>query len=127
MRTEVAQTRLNRQQGRVSDIASMLSTRSPFLPWKNDRSRRVRGDAEGQTFDQRPSPTVVEVDGRENSPTLSHGAESHEQPKTFAQLQRILIRNELVGASADRSRSRAARGEPDAVTRLRAAADQADR
>jgi hypothetical protein len=127
MRTEVAQTRLNRQHGRVSDIASVLSTSSPFLPWKNDLSRRVKGDAEEQTMDQPPFPTVVAVDGRENSPTLSHGAESHHQPKTFAQLQQILIRNELVGAAADRSRSRAARGEPDAVMRLRAAADQAER
>jgi hypothetical protein len=55
-------------------------------------------------------PTVVEVHGQESSPALSHSAEGHHQTKSFAQLQQILIRDELVGAAADRARSRAESG-----------------
>jgi len=51
----------------------------------------------------------------------------HDLPKTFAELQEILIRNELVGAAAGRGRVHAERGEPDAAARFRDAGNDADR
>lgn len=90
MRTQVLQSRRNRQQGRSSEVASSPSGRS-LSPWEQDLLL----------------PTAVEVHGPEGLPARPHGPEAHHQTKTFAQLQQLLIRNELVGAAAERARSRA--------------------
>jgi hypothetical protein len=93
MRAQVLQSRLTRQEGRSSAVASLPSGRS-LSPWEQDLLL----------------PTVVEVHGQEGLPARPYGPEAHHETKTFAQLQQMLIRNELVGAAAERARSRAENG-----------------
>jgi hypothetical protein len=103
------QSRPKRQQGRPSDVAWLPSGRS-LSPWEQDVPWRAAKGAGEPTMNEHLAPTVVEVHGQESSPALSHSAQGHHQTKSFAQLQQILIRDELVGAAADRARSRAESG-----------------
>lgn len=127
MRILAINTRLQRQQGRSSDVASLLSTKPLYVPWKHDLPPKVDEGVGQQTMHQPPFPTMVEVGGGEQSPARSHTGEPHHQTKTLAELQEILIRNELVGAAAGRARVHAERGDPDAVTRFRDSGNDADR
>jgi hypothetical protein len=63
----------------------------------------------------------------EQSTAGYHSGELHHQAKTFAESQRTLIQNELVGVAAGRARVHAERGEPDALTRFRDSGNDADR
>jgi hypothetical protein len=120
-------SRLKRQQGRSSDIASLLSTKSLYLSWRHNLARHVEEGVGEQTMNQTPFPTMVEVCDGEQSTAGNHSGVLHHQTKTFAGLQRMLIQNELVGAAAGRARVHAERGEPDAVTRFRDSGNDADR
>jgi hypothetical protein len=127
MRTLAIHVRPRRHEGRPSDIASLLSANSTYAPWTHDLARQVESGMGDHTMDQPPLPTVVEVHHEEQSTSRSRSAEPHHQTKTFAELQLVLIQNELVGAAADRARVHAERGEPDAVTRFRESGSGADR
>lgn len=126
MRTLAIHVRPGRHEGRPSDVASLLSANSAYTPWKHDLPRQLGADIEDHTMNQPPFPTVVEVHREEQPTSRSRSGEPHHQTKTFAELQRALIQNELVGAAADRARVHAERGEPDAVTRLRESGSGAD-
>jgi hypothetical protein len=127
MRILAINTRLKRQQGRSSDVASLLSTKPLSVPWKRHVPPKVEDGVGQQTMHPPPFPTVVEVGGGDRSPARSHTGEPNHQTKTFAELQETLIRNELAGAAAGRARMHAAVGEPDAVTRFRDSGTDADR
>jgi hypothetical protein len=127
MRILATNTRPRRPRGRPSDVASLLWTKPLYVPWKHDLPPRVEESVRQQTMHQAPFPTMVEVGGGEQSPARSYAGEPHHQTKSFAELQEILIRNELVGAAVGRRRVHAERGEPDAVTRFRDSGNDADR
>jgi hypothetical protein len=127
MRTLAIPVRPKRQHGRPYDIASLLSTDSLYVPSMHDLPRQVDEGVGEQSVDQPPFPTVVEVCDGGQSPWRSLTGGPHHQTKTFAELQQILIQNDLVGAAADRARAHAERGESDAVTRLRASGNDANR
>jgi hypothetical protein len=127
MRTLAIHVRRRRHEGRPSDVASLLSANTTYAPWKHDLLRPQEPGIGDYPKDQPPLPTVVEVHHEEQSTSRSRNGATHHQTKTFAELQRVLIQNELVGAAADRARVHAERGEPDAVTRLRESGTGADR
>ena len=104
MRTLAIHVRPGRHEGRPSDVASLLSANSAYTPWKHDLPRQLGPDIEDHTMNQPPFPTVVEVHREEQPTSRSRSGEPHHQTKTFAELQRALIQNELVGAAADRAR-----------------------
>jgi hypothetical protein len=118
MRTLVSHVRPRRRE-RPSDVASLLSANSINGPWTHDLPRQVEHSIGDHTMDQSPLPTAVEIHHEEQSTSSARGGQPHRQTKNFAELQRVLIHNELVGTAADRARMHAERGEPDAVTRLR--------
>jgi len=122
MRTLAIHARPTRQR-RSSGLESLLSTRSIDLEWRYVPPTRVDESAQGETADQPPFPTVVELHDGERSPATSCGAVPHHPTKTFAELQQILIRHELLGAVADRAWPRAQHDQPDAVSRLRESAE----
>jgi hypothetical protein len=119
-------TRPKRQQGRPSDVASVLSTESLYLPWKHDLPRRVEECVGEPTLVHRRFPSVVEVRDGERSARY-HSGELHHQIKTFAELQQILIQSDLASAAAGRARMHGDHGKPDAVTRLRDSSTGGDR
>jgi hypothetical protein len=128
MRTLAIHVRPRRHAGRPSDVVSLLSANSPDARWKHDLPRQAAAGIGDHAMCQPPLPTVVEVPPQEKQSTARpRSAEPHHQTRTFAELQRVLIQNELVGVAPDRARLHAERGAPDAVTRLRESGSGADR
>ena len=119
MRTLTPHVQVGRREGSPPDIASLLSAKSIYAPWQHDLPRPAEASVEGPGMDQPPRPTVVELHRDEQLSSRSQGGEPHHQTKTFAELQRVLIKNDLVGTAAHRARMYAEHGEPDALTRLR--------
>ncbi len=109
MRTVATHVRPNRR-GRPYDIASLLSTDPLDLPSMHDLPRQVDEVVGEKAVDPARFPTVVEVCGGGQSPWRSLTGGPHHQTKTFAELQQILIQNDLVGAAAERVRAHAERG-----------------
>jgi hypothetical protein len=120
-------TRLNRFQGRSSDVASLLSTKSLYLPWKDEIRRRVADDSGEETVDQPPLPTVVQVNDGEHLPRHALTGQPHQPTKTFAELQQILIRDELAREAVGGRRVHAEHGEPDAIRRFQGSHNDPDR
>jgi hypothetical protein len=116
MRTLASRVPLKRH-ARPSDVASLFSTNSIDAPWTHDLPRQVENGIGDRTH-QPPGPTVVEIRHDGQSTVSARSGAPHHRTKNFAELQRVLIQNELVGAAADRARMHAERGEPDPVTRL---------
>jgi hypothetical protein len=106
MQSVAPNTRPDRHEHRFSAVASRLPTNSLYLPWKDDR-RNVTDVAEEVTRYQPPLPTVVEVSDGAYAPSLTRTGRVRNQSKTFAELQQVLIRNELVGDAATKARVKA--------------------
>jgi hypothetical protein len=88
--------RQRQHPGGPSDVRSALSTDLLYLPWRDDRWRQAEVDLEAKPVGQPSRPSVVQVSASEQLPAQRRGAQPHREAKTFAELQQILIRSELV-------------------------------
>lgn len=108
MRPEALAARRQRHQVRDADVSALQLTPTLYLPWKDDLRRNLTQDLERQALDHPPLPIAVQVRDKEQSP--SHAEQPHRQTKTFAELQQISIRDDLVGEAVGRARLHMERG-----------------
>jgi hypothetical protein len=102
MRPDELAARRQRHQVRAADVSALQLTPTLYLPWKDDRRRNLAEDLERRALDHPPLPIAVQVADKEQSP--SHAEQPHRQTKTFAELQQILIRHDLVGEAVGTAR-----------------------
>jgi hypothetical protein len=108
MRPEALAARRQRHQVRAADVSALQLTPTLYLPWKDDLRRNLTQDLARQALDHPPLPIAVQLRDKQQSP--SHAEQPHRQTKTFAELQQISIRNDLVGEAVGRARLHMERG-----------------
>jgi hypothetical protein len=108
MRPETLSARRKRHEVRAADVSALLLTPSLYLPWKDDHRRHLTEDLERRAMVQPSLPAALQLSDDERSP--SPVEQPHHQTKTFAELQQLLIHNDLVGEAAGRARRPAERG-----------------
>jgi hypothetical protein len=108
MRPEMLSARRKRHQVRAADVPALLLTPSLYLPWKDDLRRSLTEDLERHAVDHPALPTAVQTRDEEQVPTPA--GRPSPKTKTFAELQQILIRNDLVAEAVGRARMHPDRG-----------------